>query len=196
MKAKVRKVISFLTTDIWRIRLRDLPRLRSWPLKQLRTVILAFRGFSTDKCSLRASALTFFTILAMVPAVAVAFAIGREFGPEKVLEERLTAALQGHEEIAARIIVFSHSLLDSAKGSLLASVGLVLVLWTLIKVLSQIENSFNDIWGIKTPRSLGRKFADYLSVMLICPILVVVSGSATVVAAGKVQAAIQAVPFF
>ena len=63
---------------------------------------------------------------------------------------------------------------------MIAGIGVVVLFWTVIKVLGNIEKSFNDIWGIKKQRSLGRKFSDYLSIMLICPILLITSSSATV----------------
>lgn len=195
MLGRTRGVINFIKADIWRIRGRDLPRPKFWLLRLLRVVILAFRGFSTDKCSLRASALTFHTILGIVPAVAIAFGVAKGFGLEKILEERLTRALQGQEEVASRIIEFSRSLLENARGGLIAGVGIGLVFWVVIKVLGQIEKSFNDIWGIKESRSIGRKFTDYVSIMLICPILVIVSGSATVVAASKIETIVRSVPF-
>jgi len=62
--------------------------------------------------------------------------------------------------------------------------------------LSNIENSFNDIWGVKTPRSIGRKFSDYLSMMLVCPFLLVIASSITVVISSQVRVIVQKIPFF
>jgi len=62
----------------------------------------------------------------------------------------------------------------------IAGIGLVLLFWSVIKVLSNIESSLNDIWEIKEPRTWGRKFSDYLAVMLISPLLILISGGATV----------------
>ncbi|MFC1594207.1 YhjD/YihY/BrkB family envelope integrity protein, partial [Candidatus Omnitrophota bacterium] len=76
--------------------------------------------------------------------------------------------------------------LESVRGGLVAGIGVAVLFWTVIKVLANIEKSFNDIWGIKESRSWGRKFSDYLSVMLICPILVIVSSSATVFIATQI----------
>lgn len=68
---------------------------------------------------------------------------------------------------------------------------MIFLFWAIIKVLSNIENSFNDIWGVKTPRSIGRRFSDYLSVMLVCPFLLVIAGSATVVISSQARVMIQ-----
>lgn len=193
MRQRVRETIRFLKSGIWRIHSRNLPRSKSLLIRHLRVVLLALRGFSADKCSLRASALTFYSILAIVPALAMAFGIAKGFGVGKVFEERVMALFSAHEDIAAKILEFSSSLLENTRGGVMAGVGIVVLLWTVLKVLGHVERSFNEIWGIKRPRTLGRKFTDYLSMVLICPILLVVSGSATVLVTGQVQAVVDRV---
>jgi membrane protein len=78
------------------------------------------------------------------------------------------------------VIEFSQALLTNVRGGLIAGIGIALLFWTVIKVLGNIEQSFNDIWGVKEGRSLGRKISDYLSIMLICPLLLIMSSSLTV----------------
>lgn len=173
----ITRFIRFITHDIWRISLKKLPRRRSLLIRQLRVVILAMRGFDENKCLLRASALTFYSLLAIVPVVAMAFGITRGFGIEKILESQLIARFQGQEEIARRIIEFAYSLLERTKGGIVAGIGVVLIFWTVVGVLSNIENSFNDIWGIKKARSFVRRFSNYLAIMLVSPIFLIVSGS-------------------
>jgi len=176
----ISKIINFIGTDIWRIRLENLPGKKSFFIKQLRIVLLVIRGFQKDKCILRASALTFYSLLSIVPIVAMAFGIAKGFGYEKLLEKQLMENFQGQKEVLTQVIGFSHSLLENTKGGMIAGIGMVILFWAVIKVLSHIEQSFNDIWEIKEPRTLGRKFSDYISIMLICPILVIISGSLTV----------------
>jgi len=159
--------------------LRTLPRGRSLLIRQIRIVTLAMRGFDEDKCQLRASALTFYSLLAIVPIVAMVFGIAKGFGIEKIFEAQLMKTLEGQEQVVERIIEFSQSLLEKTKGGIVAGIGVVLLFWTVIRVLSNIENSFNDIWGIKKARGFARKFSDYLAIMLIAPILVIMPGSIT-----------------
>lgn len=176
----IKKIINFIKTDIWRIHSRKLPRSKSFLLKQLRIILLALRGFDEDKCMLRASALTFFSLLAIVPVAAMAFGIAKGFGFEKLLEQQLMERMQGQEEAVTQVITFARTLLENTKGGLIAGIGVAILFWTVIKVLGNIEKSFNDIWGIKKARSFGRKFSDYLSIMFICPVLLIMSSSATV----------------
>jgi len=174
------KITEFIRVGIWRVRLKDISRTKYFFIKQLRILILATRGFAKDKCTLSASALTFYSILSIVPVVAMAFGIAKGFGFQKLLEKELLGKFQGQEEVMNRVVAFAHSLLENTKGHLIASFGILFLLWTVIKLLTQIEHSLNDIWEVKSPRTYGRKFSDYLSIMLISPILFILSSSVTV----------------
>lgn len=191
----ISRFIQFLKTDIWRIRASTLSGQKSFWIRQLRIVLLAIRGFAEDKCQLRASSLTFFSLLSVVPVVAMAFGIAKGFGFEEILEKKLMTQLQGQEEVAAKIIDFAQSFLENTQGGVIAGVGIAILFWTIIKVLGNIENSFNDIWGIKKSRTFGRKFSDYLSIMLVCPILFIMSSSVTVVITSQVTLIIEKLAF-
>ena len=187
IKSKAGQLVNFFKNDIWRIRSSRLPRGKSFFLNLLRVIILSIRGFDEDKCQLRASALTFYSLISIVPVLAMAFGIAKGFGFEKVLEEQLREKLSGHEEILNNVITFSHSLLQNTQGGLIAGVGLVMLFWAVLKVLGHIEYSFNDIWGVKQHRSLSRKFADYLSLMLVCPVILLLSSGVTVFITTQVE---------
>jgi membrane protein len=138
------------------------------------------RGFNEDKCQLRASALTYYSLLSIVPVVAMAFGIAKGFGFEKMLQKQLLEKLPAQQDVLMQVMGFANTLLENTKGGIVAGIGVIVLFWTVIKVLGNIEKSFNDIWGIKEARSLGRKFSDYLSIMLLCPILLITSSSITV----------------
>ena len=188
-------LIKFLTRDLWRIRTKDLPRSQSLLIQPLRVVIRAWRGFDEDKCRLRASALTFYSLLSMVPVMAMAFGIAKGFGFEKLLEKEILERLQGQEDIAAQVIAFADRFLENTSGGLIAGIGVAVLFWTVVQVLGNIEASFNDIWGVRTPRTLMRKLADYLSIVLICPVLLIVSSSATIFIASQVQFLLKSLTF-
>ena len=193
MRQKLNRVVQFLRGGVWRVRSRDLPPGHSFLIRQLRIVLLALRGFRSDRCSMRASALTFFTILSIVPAIAMAFGVAKGFGLESTLEERIREGLANQQEVADRLIQFSQSMLENARGGLIAGVGIAVLFWTVIKVLTHVEKSFNAIWGVVEHRTLARRFADYLAMMLICPVLLVASGGVTVLVTSKMQAIVESV---
>ncbi len=193
LRRRADRTIGFLTTDVWRIRRKDLPRLKAFLIRSLRVALLTFRGLAEDRVQLRASSLTFYSLLSVVPVLAMIFGIAKGFGFEKNLREILLERLSGQEAVALRIIEFSHALLDNVKGGLVAGIGVVILFYTIIKILSHIENAFNDIWGVTTSRRLGRKITDYLSMILICPVLFLMSSAATVVIASGVRFVVESI---
>ncbi|MFA6315973.1 MAG: YihY/virulence factor BrkB family protein [Elusimicrobiota bacterium] len=189
------RLVNFLTQDLWRIRAKDLPRSKSLVIHPLRVVLRAWRGFDEDKCQLRASALTFYSLLSMVPVAAMAFGVAKGFGFEKLLERHILERLQGQEKIAGQVIAFANRFLENTNGGIIAGVGVAVLFWTVVKVLGNIEASFNDIWGVRQPRTLMRKLADYLSIMLICPVLLILSSSTTIFIASQVELLLKTLSF-
>lgn len=183
----LKKLQHLFQHKIWSIPLASQKgRQKVW-LRLLRILALAFRGFREDKISLRASALTVFTMMAVVPVVAMAFGIAKGFGLSKYIEElklyvetKFLANVESQQEIIDQIFRFADSFLANTKGGLIAGIGLVVLLWSVLKVFANIESSFNAVWQIRRSRTWLRKFSDYFSLMLIGPILVIISSSATI----------------
>ncbi|MDJ0720161.1 MAG: YhjD/YihY/BrkB family envelope integrity protein [Desulfobacterales bacterium] len=180
VKAKVNGLVQFVAGDIWRARMQEMPFLKRLWMRSLRILLLALRGFREDACMLRASSLTFYTLLSIVPVVALAFGIAKGFGFHDMLERQLYQNFPGQEEVVTRVVVFADSLLETARGGVIAGFGLVVLFYAVFKVLGNIEHSFNQIWQVKRERTLARKLGDYLAIMLLSPILVILQSSATV----------------
>ena len=176
----VDRVARSYKTDLWQIRSETLSFPRKTALKFLRVFLVSLRGFQAYHCPLRASALTFYTVLSIVPVAAMAFGIASGFGFEQRLKKDLLENLPGQEAVVLRVIDFAHTLLEDTRGGLIAGVGVVVLFWAVIKVLGNIESSLNAIWEIGKSRPIGRKIGDYLGMMILSPVLVIVSGSATV----------------
>ncbi len=187
--------MQFLRRDIWRIRAQEAKGFRGKCIRTLRIFLLSFSQFSSDKCSLRASALTFYSLLSIVPVLAMSFGIAKGFALDKLLREKLIENMQGQQEILNRIITFAETMLENTRGGVVAGVGVAVLLWSVIQVLGNIESSFNDIWGIKKQRSLGRKFTDYLSLMLVAPVFYIVASSSTVFLASQITVIMQKLSF-
>lgn len=183
----VRGLLRFLARDLWRIRAHRLSRSRGFLLRLLRVVVLAGRDFHDDKCQLRASALTYYSLLSLVPVVAMAFGLAQGFGLESHLDKWLGDALNEHRQVYEYIMDFSKKLLANTRGGLIAGMGVAILFYTVINVLGQIERSFNDIWNIKRSRNLPRRLADYMMVMLVAPVLFIMSSSVNVLASGQVR---------
>jgi membrane protein len=170
----------FLTKGIWSIKLSGIDKKKAAVIKVIRVIILSIRGFTQDRIQLRSSALTLYTLMSVVPVLALGFGIAKGFGYEKYLKSEMLKKFDNYQEVVNKLIEFATKLLERTQGGLVAGVGLMLLLWTVMKVFINIEISFNDIWQIKKARTLSRKFSDYLSMMVISPILFLASSTSNV----------------
>jgi membrane protein len=186
MVSKFGDISRFLQRDLWNLRLADLPPTRAAALRALRIAAIVGRRFTRDQCHLRASALTLFTLLSIVPMLAMAFGIAKGFGLQDAIERETLRRLAGQEEVARWIMDFAHTLLETTRGGLIAGIGVVALFWTVLKVLQNIEISLNAIWKIDRHRPFSRRVSDYLSFMLIAPVLLVVSSGLTVMVTQQV----------
>lgn len=185
------KAVEFLREDLWRVRSRDLPRRQSILLRILRIAVLTLRGVSEGRAMLRGSALTYYSLLSIVPVVAMVFGVAKGFGFEKHIEKVLYKYLAGQEQVVVKVLEFARALLNDVKGGLVAGIGLVILFYAIIKILTHIEDALNDIWGVKRGRGLGRKISDYISLMIIAPVLFIVSSTLTVTITASARAIVE-----
>lgn len=180
------RILHFFSADAWPVRPEGGPLLRLLMLIP-RTLFLALSGFMIRNGPLRASALTFYTLLSLVPLAAMALGIAKGFGFERLLEEKLMEQFSAQQEVVGQVIVFARNMLDNTQGGLIAGIGVIVLFWSVIKVLGNIEECFNQVWGV-SDRSFLRKLSDYMTLMIAAPILLITSGSATVFIATRVSA--------
>jgi membrane protein len=183
----------FLIKDIWRLHLSDLSPKKALRIKSLRIILVSIRGIYENKIQQQAAALTLYTLLSIVPILAIGFGIAKGFSYDKMLKNQLLSYLESNEakqenlennqenidyakaykQIAEQLLTFADAMLAKTKGGLMAVIALGLLFWSVMKVLGNIESSFNDIWQIRRPRPFVRKLTDYLSMMLIAPVLLI-----------------------
>ncbi|MBK8816811.1 MAG: YihY/virulence factor BrkB family protein [Methylococcaceae bacterium] len=174
------KLISFIKDDVWLLHEKKLPPFKAAAIKSLKVMLLSIQGFTRDLCPLRASALTLYSVLSIVPVIAMLFGIAKGFGFEKMLTDRLIEQAPQQDALVLKVINFAQNLLDSTKGGVVAGIGIVVLFWTIISLISNIEESFNHIWKVQKGRSISRKYSDYLSLMLLAPIILTASSSISV----------------
>lgn len=177
---KIGEVISFFRSGIWKVSTREIPKFQAGAIRFLRVIILAVKGYLKDNCGIRAQALTFYSMLSIVPVLAMGFGIAKGFGIEEVLENEIRTKLAGQKEVMEQSISFAKSMLETTQGGIIAGIGLILLFYTVMKLLNSIEDTFNLIWEVEKSRTFLRKFTDYLTIMLIAPVLLVISSSITV----------------
>lgn len=187
MKQMISATLDFLRTDIWVLPEKGLSRTKAFFVRTLKIFLMTIRGFQEDHCSVKASALTFYSLLSVVPIIAMFFGIAKGFGFDKRLQFQLLEKFSSQEAILLRVFEFSDSLLQKTRGGIVAGIGVALLFWSVVNVLGYIEQSFNDVWKVEKHRSFARKCSDYLSVAMVCPLLFIMASSLTVTMAGKVK---------
>ncbi|WP_427501618.1 YihY/virulence factor BrkB family protein [Methylomonas sp. MED-D] len=140
-------------------------------------LMLAWRGFADDLGSLRAAALTLYTLFSIVPMIAVVFGIAKGFGFDGATVRHLLGRGLNSDALAAQLIDFAGKLLESTQGELVAGIGIALLFWTVIGLIGNIEEAFNAIWKIAKGRTTARRFADYLAWMLLAPVVLITASS-------------------
>lgn len=153
-----------------------------------RVVVATVEGFIQDDCYSKASALTFYSLLSLVPLLAVALGIAKGFGFEKYLEVELQRGIFEQREMAQQMISFSYLMLENAQGGLIACLGIITLFWTSLQLIGSIESNLNTIWEVKKGRSFVRRFSDYLALITLGPIFLVASGSLSLYVITKLNA--------
>lgn len=162
--------------------------VRSTPfVKLVKTLNLSVRAFLNGDIQTKACALTYRTMLAVVPALALILAIGRGFGLQEVLEDELIDSFGSQREALVRAFDFVDSYLSQSSEGVFVGVGIAMLLWTLISILGSVEHAFNDIWGVKNGRSIWRKLTDYLAIFLILPVLMICASGIAVFVSTNLQ---------
>ncbi len=141
-------------------------------VESLRLLYVLAREVAEGHLTLRAMSLVYTTLLSIVPLLAISFSVLKALGVHNefigpFLLKFLSPLGTKGEEITARIIGF----VANIKVGVLGSLGLLMLLYTVLSVVHKVENAFNSIWRINKSRSLVRRFSNYISVMLIGPVL-------------------------
>ncbi len=174
------RLLSFWGSDLWNFRLDELSGLRKHGYKALRVIALSISGFQKDCCTLRASSLTYYTLMSIVPILALAFSIARGFNLHEVLRQELLERFQENKAALTEMIVYADRIVNETRGGLLAGIGVVVLIWSAISLIGSMEAALNHIWEVEKMRSWRRIIGEYLALLLIAPILFVVSNSAGV----------------
>ncbi len=172
--------VKHLNDAIWHTSLSDISRGKSFLFRQLRIIVLAARGFLNDKVQLRAASLTLYSLLSIIPVAAIAFAIAKGFGLDQNLKDLLIKEFQSQPEVLTWILNEASNALQETRGGYIAGIGVIILIWSVMSLLDQIESSFNHIWQISSGRPWYRKFTDYITIMLIAPVFLILSSSITV----------------
>ena len=180
MNQRIKTLWKFLTYDIWRITEDEVTKTTFSLYNIIKTLYLCINRFTKDRIVNKASALTYSTLLAIVPILAILFAIARGFGFDNLMENQIISGFGGPSETTEIIFQFVNSYLSQTKSGIFIGVGLIMLFYTVINLINHMEITFNRIWQVKKARSMYRKITDYTSMLLLIPVLLVVSSGLSI----------------
>lgn len=167
--------LRFLKHDIWSYTNEDVRGTYLWLMNIFKAVYLSIRFFLAHRIMERASALTYYTLLALVPVFALLLGIGRGFGMHEMLYQMLLDSFPGQTQVIVYINDFAERYLQQATSSVVIGIGIALLLWVIYSLIGNIEDVFNGIWQVKDGRSTIRRITDYLSITFLVPVILVIS---------------------
>lgn len=156
-------------------------------IKTVAFAVVSIDRFIKDASTISASALTFYSTLSFIPILALILAIARGFGAARALEDWLKEQTYTNPEVMQWVMNVATKALDNTQSGLIAGFGIVLLLWSVVRMLSSTELAMNRIWGVTKGRGLVKKFTDYMSILFIAPILVVLISSMNVFMMSSLQ---------
>ncbi|MDR0680974.1 MAG: YihY/virulence factor BrkB family protein [Dysgonamonadaceae bacterium] len=176
----IRKILKFITEDIWRTIPQDLSKQERRGYTILKVICLAIKRYNANNLQRSASALTYNTFLSLIPLLAVLLAIAKGFGFKNIVESQLFLYFPGQRVIMEHVFNFVDSYMQHTEDGIFLGLGLIMLFYTVYNLISNIENTFNMIWQIQKGRSYFRRFTDYFSVFLLIPLFLVCSSGISI----------------
>lgn len=169
---KLSEILTYFTDTIIQ---RDKHEWRNpvvrWLVQQYKLLFYTARGLLEHGTIVRSAALTFYTLMSLVPIAAVVFAVVKGFGLADGLVQNLYDLFPQTPEVIDYLVDFAENALARTRGGVVAVVALLMLFWAVIRVFGSIESAFNNIWEVKVERSITRQWTDYIAVVMIVPVL-------------------------
>lgn len=178
---KIYAFVMYCISGVW-----NDPR-KTFKVRFIKTVNLSVNSFLDRGLQIRSMALTYYTVLSLVPALALLVAIGRGFGMSDTMQGELYNMFPSQTKVIQTCLKFVDSYLNEATSGVFVGVGIVMLLWTIISLLSYIEDAFNTIWDVKEGRTLYQKLTDYIAICLIIPVLMLCSSGVSIFMSTTIQ---------
>ncbi|MCM1292853.1 MAG: YihY/virulence factor BrkB family protein [Bacteroides sp.] len=174
IRKKVVRQYGYVTEGVWN------DEKNNWKISTIKVLNLSVRSFLSSDLQSKACAMTYRTLLAVVPALALVCAIGRGFGLQDAIMQQLIQHLPSQQQLLRTAFSFVDSYLSQASGGIFVGVGIIFLIWTVVSLIRNIELTFNDIWQVNKSRSIWRMSTDYLAIIIILPILLIMANGITI----------------
>ena len=178
-KGKTKKLKSFFSEEIWELELEELSKAKARFIKYVKVAIITAKTYAQQKIGPQAVALSYLSVMALVPFLAIVFAITGGLGVDGLLKEFMYDNFSSNQGAIDTVLSFSQNIIDTARSGWMGFFNAFLFLWIIYRLMAGVESAFNNVWKVNGNRSLVRRLSYYLLILILSPfvILVLFSGS-------------------
>lgn len=177
---KTNRLKSFISDDIWHIDLEELSKAKARLIKYIKVAMITIRTFSSEKIGFQAVALSFFSTMAVVPFIAIAFAVTGGLGLDDKLAELLYTYFNNSQQVIDVILGFAQNIIASAESGWVGFVSALLFAWIVIWMMMSVERVFNNVWRVGKPRNIIKRLSVILIMIIVAPLVVMVFFAGTI----------------
>lgn len=179
LKGKTKKLKSFFSEEIWDLELEELSKAKARFIKYAKVTIITAKTYAQQKIGPQAVALSYLSVMALVPFLAIVFAITGGLGVDGLLKEFMYSNFSSNQGVIDTVLSFSQNIIDTARSGWMGFLNALLFLWIIYRLMAGVESAFNNVWKVNGNRSLLRRLSYYLLILILSPfvILVLFSGS-------------------
>lgn len=174
IKHKTHKLKRFFSEDIWAMEMEELSKARARFIKYVKVLIITVKTFTQQKVGPRATALSYISMMAIVPILAIVFGITGGFGLGDKLKEFMYANFGGNEQLIDTVLQFSQNIIDTAQSGWMGFFSALLFIWIVFRLMMNVETAFNNVWKVNQSRNFMRRFAFYIAILLLAQFVIFV----------------------
>ena len=178
-KGKTKRLKSFFSEEIWELELEELSKAKARFIKYVKVAIITAKTYAQQKIGPQAVALSYLSVMALVPFLAIVFAITGGLGVDGLLKDFMYSNFSANQGVIDTVLSFSQNIIDTARSGWMGLLNALLFLWIIYRLMAGVESAFNNVWKVNGNRSLVRRLSYYLLILILSPfvILVLFSGS-------------------
>ena len=180
LKQKQRKVTNFINDGIWKIDTEELSRAKARFVRYLQVALVTIKTYANEKIGFQATALSFHCTMAMVPFIAIAFAVTGGLGLSDYLKILLYKNFSEHQDVIDTVLGYAENIINIAKSSTMGLVSAIMFLWVVVWMMMRVETVFNNVWMVKKPRNIVKQIPYYIIILLISPLIIMMFFSGTI----------------
>lgn len=174
IKRKTYKLKRFFSEDIWAMEMEELSKARARFIKYVKVLIITVKTFAQQKVGPRAIALSYLSMMAIVPILAIVFGITGGFGLGDKLKEFMYANFGGNEQLIDTVLQFAQNIIDTAQSGWMGFFSALLFIWIVFRLMMNVESAFNNVWKVEQSRNFMKRFAFYIAIILLAPFVIFV----------------------